>query len=84
MDQEIADATVLIVEEHSEYTIHHINMELGSRLLDKPHVCDNVIANCLNGRLTTLKKICDLPAQRNSPNIKAARRAMTRLIALKR
>ena len=76
MDEEMVDTIVLIMEENSEYTIHQINMELRNRLPNKPHVCDNVIASCLNGRLITLKKIRDVPAQRNSPGVKAARTAM--------
>ena len=76
MDSEMEDTLVSIVEEHSEFTLAQINSELRHRLPQKPNIYDNTIAAALNGRLITLKLLRDVPAQRNSPEVKSARKDM--------
>lgn len=75
VDDEMIEAVVQIVQDHVEYTLTQINDELGVRLPNKPKVCDNSIANMLNGRLITLKMTRDVPTQRNSQPVKEARQA---------
>lgn len=76
VDEEMEDAAVSIVEQHAEFTLAQINHELRLRLPDKPHVCDNTVSNMLHGRFITMKLLRDVPAQRNCPRVKTARREM--------
>lgn len=76
LDGDMEDAIVSITEEHPEFTLAQINAELRRQFPHKPTVCDNTIATSLNGRLITLKLMRDVPTQRNSPEVKAQRKAM--------
>ena len=76
VDEEMEGAAVSIVEQHAEFTLAQINHELRLRLPDKPHVCDNTVSNMLHGRFITMKLLRDVPAQRNCPRVKTARREM--------
>ena len=76
MDEEMALTLVTIVEDHAEYTLNQLNEELRHRLPTKPRVCNNVIANALHARLVTLKLTRNLPEQRNSEEVKSARKEM--------
>ena len=51
LDTEMIDEIVSVIEEHPEYTLIQINTELRRRLPHKPRVCENSIANALNGRV---------------------------------
>ena len=73
VDQEMKDAVVAIVEDHSEFTVEQINQELRRRLPNKRRVCNNIASNMLHCRLITLKFVEDVPAQRNSTQVKTAR-----------
>lgn len=75
VDEEMTQAVVQIVQEHVEYTLSQVNEELRLRLPNKPRICDNSIANMLNGQLITLKLTRDVPTQRNSHPVKEARQA---------
>ena len=63
-----------IVQESCEFTLQQINDDLRRQLPQKPRVCNNTVANILNCRLITLKLSRDIPQQRNTPEIKTARR----------
>ena len=76
IDEEMEDAVVAIIEDYSELTVEQINQELRRRLPNKRQVCNNTVSNMLNCRLITLNLTRDVPAQRNSSQVKAARREM--------
>ena len=63
-------------EDHAEYTLNQLNEELRHRLPTKPRVSNNLIANALHARLVTLKLTRNLPEQRNSEEVKSARKEM--------
>ena len=76
VDDEMRDTVVAIIQENCEFTVQQINDDLRRRLPQKPQVCNNTISNILDCRIITLKLSRDAPQQRNTPDIKRARREM--------
>ncbi|GFO13938.1 Tc1 transposase-like protein [Plakobranchus ocellatus] len=74
MSQEMLETVIAIVSDHPDYTLTMINQELRVRLPGAPHVTPSTISNVLKGQLITMKKLEDVPAERNSERTKAQRR----------
>ncbi|GFO48713.1 replication protein a 70 kda DNA-binding subunit [Plakobranchus ocellatus] len=74
MSQEMLETVIAIVSDPPDYTLTMINQELRVRLPGAPHVTPSTISNVLKGQLITMKKLEDVPAERNSERTKAQRR----------
>ena len=70
VDDEMRNAAVNIVEQHSAYTLKQILEELLRRLPDKPIISISSLANILDGKLVTFKKLEDNPQDCNRPDVK--------------
>ena len=64
-----------IVERHPDFTIRMINEELRRQLPQAPQVGRSTISSTLEGLMITLKKLEDVPAERNAANTKNLRLA---------
>ena len=72
VDAAMRECVVHIVEEHPEFTLNQINQELRAALPDKPHVGVSSVKSMLDGQLITLKKIDQVPQERNRDDVKMA------------
>lgn len=73
VDREMIDACVEIVQDHPEFTLQQIKVELHNRLPNKPQVCISTISTMLHGELITVKKLENVVADRNRDDVKMAR-----------
>ena len=72
IDQEMQQCLVRLVEQHPNFTLDQLNVEMRHELPDKPVVCGSMVHRLLKGQLITLKKMD--PAERNRDDVKHARR----------
>lgn len=73
VDDEMRNALVAIVEEHSAFTLSQIKNELQVRLPAKPAISIASVRKILDGQLMRMKKLEDAPIERNSEATKQAR-----------
>ena len=78
VDEEMKNAAIAIVEAHSAFTLKQILEELQRRLLDKPPISITTLAKLLDGQLITMKKLEDIPIDRNRIDVKNDRREYAR------
>lgn len=74
VDEEMKTEIVRIVEENSAITMREINEALRVRLPNKNPVTESTLCNTLEGQLLSLKAPQASSAQRNTADVKAARR----------
>jgi transposase len=74
VDDEMKEAMVNIVERHSAYTLKQIKEQLQRLLPQKPIISVSTVAKTLDGALIRIKKLEDMPQDRNSDRIKDLRR----------
>jgi transposase len=74
VDEEMKDTACEIVSEHAAWTLKQINNELRLRLPFKPSVSSTSLAKVLDSRLITMKKLEDIPGERNSLQTKEKRK----------
>ena len=72
---------VRLVEQHLNFTLDQLNVEMCRELPDKPVVCASTVHQLLKGQLITLKKMDDILAERNRDDMKHARRTHLRMAA---
>ncbi|KAG7163928.1 putative DDE superfamily endonuclease domain-containing protein 4 [Homarus americanus] len=65
----------MLVEATPMITIRELNHTLWQTFPEKPHVCNMIVSRALDGELITLKQLHNVPANRNSEDVKAARLA---------
>ena len=70
MTREMKNTIRDIVERHPDFTIRMINEELRRQLPQAPQVGRSTISSTLEGLMITLKKLEDVPAERNAANTK--------------
>ena len=70
MTREMKNTIRDIVERHPDFTIRMINEELRRQLPQAPQVGRSTISSTLEGLMITLKKLEDVPAERNVANTK--------------
>lgn len=73
VDNEMIDFLLMLIEATPTITLRELNENLRTIFTNKPRCCDSTIARALEGELITLKKVHDVPAQRNSDETKEAR-----------
>ncbi|KAG7162764.1 uncharacterized protein LOC121873561 [Homarus americanus] len=73
LDDEAKDFWVMLVEATPTITIRELNHTLRQTFPNKPHVCNMTVSRALDGELITLKQVHNVPANRNSEDVNAAR-----------
>lgn len=73
-DAEMLTSLLCIVEEYPAYTLQQLNHEMQLRLPNKPHVSISTLHRMLDAQMITLKKIENIPAERNSDPLKEVRK----------
>ena len=73
VDNEIGEAAMKIVDEHSEFTLQQINNELRLWLPHKPSICLSSLRKALRCQLITLKTMENVPVDRNRDDVKMSR-----------
>lgn len=71
---ELIEAAVDIVENHPEFTLDQINAELRTSLPNHARIGRSTLSSMLHGELIVMKKLEDVPGQRNSEDVKGRRR----------
>ena len=69
----IRRTAVEIIEEHAEFTLEQINSEFKLREPHQPHISISSLYNVLDGEMISMKKLEDVPTERNSSRIKNRR-----------
>lgn len=75
LDNESIDLLVMCIEETPQLTLNQLNSILRDTWPEKQHVSISTVSRSLHGALISLKKVVPQPAERNSAEVKAARRA---------
>ena len=74
VDEEMRETLVRIVEENAAFTLQQINAELRRRLPTKPQVSIASLHRALKFQLITLKKMENVPQERNRDDVVEARK----------
>ena len=74
MIKRLQQCLVRLVEQHPNFTLDQLSVEMRRELPDKPVVCASTVHRLLKGQLITLIKMDDIPAERNRDDVKHARR----------
>lgn len=74
IDEEMVACVIRMVEEFPAYTLQQLNAELRRSLPNKPQVSIATLHRMLDAQFITLKKVENIPAERNSDRVKDARK----------
>ena len=69
IDQEMQQCLVRLVEQHPNFTLYQLNVEMRHELPDKSVACASTVHRLLKGQLITLKKMNNIPTERNRDDV---------------
>ena len=73
VNDNIKECALRVVEQHPEFTLAQINANIRAEIPGEPHILISSLSNLLKSHLITLKKLEDVPADRNSDRVKEGR-----------
>jgi len=73
VDAESLDFLIMLIEANPCITLKEMNSQLREVFTTKPHISLATLARALDGQLITLKKVENVPGERNSERVKEMR-----------